>query len=590
MPRARDGPSRVGHPLEQHAHCTISPARSSTVTATLVLDPAHDADHAEQISQPGVNANRRFERLLLGAAIALGIVVRVLPALRFDFPLNDGGLFYQMSLELQRAGYLIPHFTGYNGEHIPFAYAPFGFYVAALLGRTPEGILAAVRWLPVVVTILGLPAFVLLARRLLPNERTVIAATFAYALLPRAFIWMIMGGGLTRSFGMLFAVLALWQAHALYTTRTWRHALPTAAFAALTVLSHIGTAPFLAVSIALMWIAFGRHRQGILASIAVAALTLALTAPWWGVVVAEHGLAPFRAAQATGGSVLSGSAARWGVRLALSRLTIGITGEPLFPVIYVAGLLGALVELTRRRWLLPAWWLLIVLADIRAPGTYSAIPIAMLAGVAVTEAFVPLLRHWRARGSGSPLRSFTLAGVTVSRWSMSVLAALVAYATFAVAIRSPSVISELPFLASLDRGDRAAMQWVATTTPTQSRILVVSGAAWANDRVAEWFPVLAQRHSVATVQGSEWLPNGEFTRRYDASEALADCASSTVACVEKWSGSWNKPFTYLYVAKTLGKKGMPGTDCCTALIESAQSDPRYRRVYDGPGAAIFQRQ
>lgn len=559
------------------------------MTATLDLDPARDADYSERISQPDPNRARRFERLLLGAAIALGMLVRLLPVLRFDFPLNDGGLFYQMSVELQRAEYAIPHFTSYNGEHIPFAYAPLGFYVAALLGHTPDGILAAVRWLPVVVTILGLPAFVLLARRLLPNERTVIAATFAYALLPRAFLWMIMGGGLTRSFGMLFATLALWQAHALYTTRSWRHAIPTAAFAALTVLSHIGTAPFLAVSIVLMWAAFGRHRHGILASITVAALTLALTAPWWAVVVADHGLAPFRAAQASGGSVLSGSAARWGVRLALSRLTIGITGEPLFPIIYVAGLLGALVELTRRRWLLPAWWLLIVLADIRAPGTYSAIPIAMLAGVAVTEAFVPLLRQWRARASGSRPRSFTLAGVTFSRWSAGVLTALVAYATFALTIRSPSVISEIPFLASLDRGDRAAMQWVATSTPAQSRVLVISGAAWANDRVAEWFPVLAQRHSVATVQGSEWLPNGEFTRRYEASEALADCAASDVGCVEQWSASWAKPFNYLYVAKTLGKKGMPGTDCCTAVIASALTDPRYRRVYDGPGAAIFER-
>jgi hypothetical protein len=559
------------------------------VTATLDLDPARDVDHSERIAQPDPNRTRRFERLLLGAAIALGILVRLLPVLRFDFPLNDGGLFYQMSVELQRAGYAIPHFTGYNGDQIPFAYAPLGFYVAALLGHTPEGILAAVRWLPVIVTILGIPAFVLLARRLLPNERTVIAATFAYALLPRAFLWMIMGGGLTRSFGMLFATLALWQAHALYTTRSWRHAIPMAAFAALRVLSHIGTAPFLAVSIALMWVAFGRHRHGTVASIAVAALTLTLTAPWWAAVVAEHGLAPFRAAQASGGSVLSGSAARWSVRLALARLTIGITGEPLFPVIYVAGLLGALVELTRRRWMLPAWWLLIVLADIRAPGTYSAIPIAMLAGVAVTEAFVPLLRQWRARATGSRPRSFTLAGVTFSRWSAGVLTALVAYATFALTIRSPSVISEIPFLASLDRGDRTAMQWVATSTPAQSRVLVISGAAWANDRVAEWFPVLAQRHSVATVQGSEWLPNGEFTRRYDASEALADCASSDVGCVEKWSASWAKPFDYLYVAKTLGKKGMPGTDCCTAVIASALSDPRYRRVYDGPGAAIFER-
>ena len=154
---------------------------------------------------------------------------------------------------------------------------------------------------------------------------------------------------------------------------------------------------------------------------------------------------------------------------------------------------------------------------------------------------------------------------------------------------SPSVISEFPFLTSLGGGDRAAMRWMATSTPMQSRVLVVTGAAWANDRIAEWFPVLAQRRSVATVQGSEWLPGGEFARRYDAYESLAECASRDVACVEQWASSRGRPFTHLYVAKTMGKKGMPGTDCCTAVIASAQSDPRYRRIYDGPGAAIFER-
>jgi hypothetical protein len=532
---------------------------------------------------------RRFERLLLSTAIALGVIVRLVPVLSFDFPLNDGGLFYQMALELQRAGYAIPGFTSYNFDHIPFAYAPLGFYVAALLGRTPEGILAAVRWIPVIVTILGLPAFVLLARRLLPNERTVIAATFAYAVLPRAFVWTIMGGGLTRSFGMLFTVLALWQAHLMYTTRAWRHALAAAVLASLTVLSHIGTAPFLAVSIALLWIAHGRHRHGILASLVVAALTLALTAPWWGVVIAEHGLAPFRAAQASGGSVLSGSAARWAVRLALAKLTLGITGEPLFPLVLVSGLLGALIEITRRRWVLPVWWLVIVLAELRAPGTYSALPIAMLAGVAVTESLAPLLRRWRENAPASRPPSFTLLRVDVARWSAVVLAGMVAYSTFAALVRTPSIPSELSFLASLDGGDRAAMRWVATSTPAPSRVLVITGATWSNDRVAEWFPVLAQRRSVATVQGSEWLPGGEFTRRLDAYEALSNCASRDVACVEQWAASTGNPFTHLYVTRTMGKKGMPGTDCCTAVVASAQSDPRYRRIYDGPGAAIFER-
>jgi hypothetical protein len=433
-----------------------------------------------------------------------------------------------------------------------------------------------------------LPLFVLLARALLPNERSVVAATFAFALIPRSFLWLIMGGGLTRSLGMLFTMAALWQAHALYTRRDWRLALTTALCAALAVLSHLGTAPFLVVSMGLMWLVFGRHRHGVLASIAVGAMVLVLTAPWWATVVATHGLAPFRAAQATGGSFLSGSDARWVVRLTLSKLGLGTTGEPLFPLILALGIIGAIRELSWGRVLLPMWWGLIFFTDIRAPGTYASLPIAMLAGIAASEVLLPVLRDWRPANWPAPLPR-ALSRVTPARWSAVVLAGLVGYGTFAALLRTPSIPSELHVLTSLDSADRAAMAWVARSTPRDARVLVVTGANWPNDRIAEWFPVLAARRSVATVQGSEWLPNAEYDRRYSNSETLAACAARDVSCVEQWATQTRTSFSHLYVPKTEGANGMPGDDCCTNLVASASTDLRYRRIYDGPGAAVFER-
>jgi hypothetical protein len=317
-------------------------------------------------------------------------------------------------------------------------------------------------------------------------------------------------------------------------------------------------------------------------------LTLLLTSPWWATVIGEHGLAPFRAAQATGGSFLSGSAARWQVRIVLARLGLGTTAEPLFPIVLALAYLGVVSELTRRRFLLPAWWLLILFADIRAPGTYGSIPIAMLAGTAVMDVLVPMLLQWRASHARAHDGGM-LARVTPRLWTTAVVTALAAYATFAVMLRSVSVPSELHVLTSLDAGDRAAMRWVATTTPRDSRVLVITGADWAADRVAEWFPVLAARKSVATVQGSEWLPGHEFDRRYTAYEILSKCAARDVACVERWAAANGAAFTHLYVAKTMGRSGLPGHDCCIGVLTSALSDPRYQRVYDGPGAAVFAR-
>ena len=556
----------------------VIPADVERELETRAPEIQSDADH-----------QHRTHRLLLATAVVLGVLVRLYPAVTQDFALNDGALFYQMALEVKQAGFALPSVTGYNADGIPFAYAPFGFYLAALIGGTPEGILAAVRWIPVVVGCLMLPAFVLLARAILRNEARVIAATFAFALVPRSFLWIIMGGGLTRSLGLLFTILALGQAHALYTRRSWRYVATTAVLASLVVLSHLGTAPFLVASMALFWLVYGRHRHGFLASIAVGALTLLLTAPWWATVVGEHGLAPFRAAQATGGSFLSGSDARWQVRLAVSRLGLGLTAEPLFPVILGLAYLGALSELTRRRFLLPLWWVLILFADIRAPGTYGSIAIAMMAGVAVTDVLIPFLRQWRAQPSRAHAGPGFLARVTPTRWTAAVMTALVGYATFADVLRSPSVPSELQLLRSLDPGDRAAMRWIATATPHESRVLVITGSDWAADRVAEWFPVLAARKSVATVQGSEWLPAGEFERRYEAYESLAKCATRDVECVEQWAASHGKSFTHLYVAKTRVRGGPPKSACCTGVLTTALADPRYQRVYDGPSAMVFVR-
>jgi hypothetical protein len=509
--------------------------------------------------------------LLLVAACALGVAVRAFHVLPAAFPLNDGGLFYTMAQDLQSNGFRLPETTSYNSEGIPFVYPPLGFYLtAALDSLTPVDLMDAFRVVPLVATCLTLPAFWLLARRFVTPGLALVAATFAFALVPRSYIWLLMGGGVTRSLGLLFAVLALHEAHRLYTTRSWTALPSTALLGALTVLSHLETGWFLAFSIALMFVAFGRDLRGVRNSVLLAAAVALLTSPWWLTVLGHHGAAPLLAASETSGSFLSDADMRRQLLLSVARVVT--TSEPLFPIIAVLALLGALTSLVRGRWFLPAWWVAIVMLDARAFPTFTTLPVAMLAGIGVAEALLPAVQT-AAAGVGRR------AAYAVP----AVLAAILLYAGAAGFQRSPDLAGEAVFLQPLDTEELAALRWVASETPTSSRFLLVPDTSWETASTSEWFPLLTGRVSVATVQGTEWLPGDVFDARVGAYYEAFDCGFSTSSCLQEWFEESRLFFTHVYFRKWDGDGR-----CCNTLVESLMADPHYQVVYDGPGATVFE--
>jgi hypothetical protein len=157
------------------------------------------------------------------------------------------------------------------------------------------------------------------------------------------------------------------------------------------------------------------------------------------------------------------------------------------------------------------------------------------------------------------------------------------YCTLAAMIRDTEMGAEAGVLTSLSRDERDAMRWVAANTPPASRFFVVPDVGWPYDKVAEWFPVLAERQSIATVQGREWMPNGEFARYVELYGPAQSCGGRTSDCLDRWaaeSGTW---FSHVFIARP------PGGGCCRQLDASLRADPRYALVFDGPGAEIFAR-
>ncbi len=122
-----------------------------------------------------------------------------------------------------------------------------------------------------------------------------------YALSPRAFIWQVMGGGITRAFGILFLLLFLWQAVQLIQEYhiIRNSALLTILFGAGAVLSHPQTALHAALGGALIFIFYGRNKRGIISALFAGLGVALLTAPWWGTVLSRYGLQPFLSAGQT---------------------------------------------------------------------------------------------------------------------------------------------------------------------------------------------------------------------------------------------------------------------------------------------------
>jgi len=550
-------------------------------------------------SQPTVSESVRerwrvgaapWTAIATGAAAVVAVFVRTFLVMSRSFPLNDGALFYLMAQEIGDHGFRLPMATAYNAANIPFAYSPLGFYLAAFL-HVAGGVdlLGLFRALPLVFSCLCVLAFYLLAGDLAPTRSTRIASLVTFAVLPRSFLWLIMGGGLTRSMGFFFAILTLWQLYRVYTSQAWRHVAWATVFASLTVLSHLGTAPFVAFSAVLMLLSFGRTWRSLRASLVIVAGTIALTSPWWASVAATHGFAPFIAAGATGGTVFGTHRGEALTKLAFFGLG---TAEPLFPLIGALAILGSFATLTRRGAFLPLWWLTITLLDTRAGATYASIPVALLAGLAITEVIVPIIARpplWGsvasdiARGGGWET---VVRAPRQRQWAVAVvLFVLIGYGIASSVVRRPSLGAEGRYLTSLTTDDRMAMSWVVRhTAPTSRFVIVVGGAAggWWADRVGEWFPVLARRVSVATVQGTEWLPAGTFENREREYDSLQGCAVWGVTCLEQWARASGRPYTHVYIPKTLA------FPCCGPLDSALRHDPTYRLLFDGPGAAIYE--
>lgn len=514
---------------------------------------------------------------VLLVVLLLAGVVRITPLSSSVYPLNDGGLFARMASDLAANGFLIPHFTGYNGDAIPFAYPPLGLYLTAaidtILGVDP---IETLRWLPAALSTASVLAMYLLAAELLRSRWRGVVAAAAFALMPRSYLWLITGGGVTRALGLFLALLALRQGVVMLRHLRSRDVAATAILGGLTSLAHPQAAVFLGLSL-LTLLAFpivSGRRVASVGRIALAGVgSLFLASPWLVAVVIIHGPAPLLAAGQTGLDPGNG---------ATQILGLAFADTPVFDLMTALGVLGILVRTARRRWMIPVWLALTILIDPRAGMTYATVPLAL--------SVVPILgdlmsRMAPAHGVSATLESATVLVVLRRHPAVAILAVLLLFVSLRTTART--AVAETSPLHGLQPDQVAAMAWVRDNTTEGAMFSVVTSGSWESDYLSEWFPVLAQRTSIGTVQGSEWRGFSAFLKRLAIYRQLQVCALETASCLDEWTKGWELPQSYVFLPKgSLFGPSSP-TDCCPALRETLMISAQYRVIYAGPGATIF---
>lgn len=498
----------------------------------------------------------------------VGAALRALPVLNSSFPPLDGGMFYVMVQDLLRHHFDLPVNTSYNGGTIPFAYPPLALYLAAAIhAGLGMNLLDIFRFLPLLASIATIGAFASLANVILSSRVAVLASVFAFSLAPDAY-YEVSGGGLTRSLGMLFSLLTLGYVVRMYRTGKWSYVVLAAVFGGLTLLSHLEWTWFVAYSTPVLLFAYARTRAGIARTVIFAAGSCAIASPWWVDVIARHGLGTILA-------TVTGSAHVWPWYGGLGELLmLNLSDEMWLPIFTVLALLGILISMRDRHWLLPLWLLTVCLVESRGTLTRAVVPGALLAGVGVELGLLPILLGTsqlggsRARNASSP------------RFAAAVLGALLGWALIAGAMYEMTS----PSHAVLPPSERRAMAWVARNTPASSRFVTVTGMTWGADKASEWFPTLTRREDVDTVQGLEWIP-GAFARGYMQDRALQACASRGSGCLRRWLRETGLRVRYVYIEKrSVGAVYETGV-----LQEAMQHDPSYRRIFDDAGAIVFVR-
>lgn len=509
--------------------------------------------------------------LILFSAIIFGTWLRLFPVWLAGFPINDGGMFYTMIQDLQANQYSLPLFTSYNHLNIPYVYPPLGFYLGAividLFGFSSP--LPVLQWLPGILNSLCIPAFYLLTKEISGNKLQSAISTLVFSFIPHMTAWFSMGGGLTRSLGALFMLLALRYIYRVFSQESRSDILGAIIFSSLAILSHT-EAPIYTAAIAIyIWAIKSHSLKGLANGILISTGVLICTLPWTGWIYTNHGFAPFISAAQTG------LHSTWSF-LKLLNIDL-ITEEPYLDLLGAIGILGMALLAARKDFLLPGMFAVIFLSHPRSAHTVSNIPLAMAAGALITEIFSALISRTTVQEEKQTS--------THVKYSLPIFLFVILPYLISNSLNYGNQLAQK----RIPETDKDAMQWIVQNTPLESTFLIITGEPNGFcDSVSEWFPTLTYRTSLTTLQGNEWLLGSDFVSFAGRIQSLQSCNS--LECISTESKNFSSDFDYLYISlasPTVNCELLNASLSAQNLIQELENSPHFELIYERPEETII---
>jgi hypothetical protein len=374
-----------------------------------------------------------------------------------------------------------------------------------------------------------------------------------------------MGGGVTRSIGFLFAILAIYFVWEVFQENKISYKLIwVALFSSLTILSHPVTSLFLLFSVIVIYLY--HHPVQIKILLILAALILLGSSPWWGTVFRYHGITPFFGASNTGHL-------NWFEIKNLMTQKYGYENSYFLSIVSVLAILGLFSK--RKKMSLTLGILCVVGYVVIPRGGVDLLTIYL--PVLATLGFQVVTGAWNAEYSTEGRNYFP--DELKSKQTRAFLIFIFIY-VFLGAYTYKFVENKADL--RLNESNILAMEWLRDNTDETDSILVFppseANRYWWNDFISEWLPALSERESLTTVQGYEWIPS-IFEERVKSYTELRNC-SLDYSCIKEWQAKNSPKANYIYF-DDLAKFGI--------LSEKFLSSDSYSIIYENEGVVILEK-